>query len=47
MIISARPVVMVLLASIVAITTISIQMFTNTASAEPQQNQEQLQQGVQ
>jgi len=34
-------VVMALLASIVAITTISIQTFTNTASAEPQQNQEQ------
>jgi type II secretory pathway pseudopilin PulG len=41
MIISARLVVMALLASIVAITTISIQTFTNTASAEPQQNQEQ------
>jgi type II secretory pathway pseudopilin PulG len=40
MIISARLVVMALLASIVAITTISIQTFTNTASAEPQQNQE-------
>ncbi len=33
MIISARPVVIVLLASIVAITTISTQTFTNTASA--------------
>jgi carbonic anhydrase len=43
MIISARPVVLVLLASIVAITTISIQTFTSTASAESQQNQEQLQ----
>ena len=43
MIISARPVVIALLASIVAITTISIQTFTNTASAKSQQNQDRLQ----
>jgi carbon dioxide concentrating mechanism protein CcmM len=43
MIISARPVVIALLTLIVAITTISIQTFTNAASAEPQQRQ-QLQQ---
>jgi carbon dioxide concentrating mechanism protein CcmM len=43
MIISARTVVIALLTLIVAITTVSIQTFTNAASAEPQQRQ-QLQQ---
>jgi carbonic anhydrase len=43
MIISATALIVALLTSIVAVTTIFIQIFANTASAEPHQNQEQLQ----
>ena len=40
MIISATAVLVALLTSIVSITTISIQIFANTASAEPQLGQQ-------
>jgi carbonic anhydrase len=43
MIISATALIVALLTSIVAVTIIFIQIFANTSSAEPHQNQEQLQ----